>query len=141
MLKASVLPPENVLFKFALLRFDELGELALHLRLRLGTSSVVTRDILEQSLNDLKDSSWRNLGEYERYLSDPGYQRRDFTKNSAWELVNVAKFGKTAPPWLQSRSGDGVKMLVAPISRPEELEYPGYKAVAAGPGRTRVIKA
>lgn len=140
MLKASVLPPENVLFKFALLRFDELGELALHLRSRLGTSSIVSREILELSLKDLKDSSWRNLGEYERYLSDPGYQRRDFTKNSAWKVVNAVNLGKAAPACVQSRAGDGVKILVAPLNRPEEFEYRGYKAIAAGPGRTRVIK-
>jgi len=75
-LKAESIKAPHVLFKFALLRFDELGELALHLRSKLGRRSVVTKKVVEENLCEMKDASWRNLGEYDRYLCDPGYERR-----------------------------------------------------------------
>jgi DNA-binding HxlR family transcriptional regulator len=139
-LKAGKIKVANVLFKFALLRFDELGELALHLRSRLAGNSVVTKKMLAESLREMKDGKWRNLGEYARYLSDPEYERRDFTKNSAWLIVNSEELGSSPPAVVQKRRGDAKQILVSPINDPVKLEVSGYLVKPAGPGKVRLIK-
>lgn len=75
-LESKGIPDEKALFKFALLRYDELGELARHLQLRLKKGSVVTKAMLKNGLLDIRDGCWRNLGEYDQYLSGPAYERR-----------------------------------------------------------------
>ena len=139
-LKAKPINGPNILFKFALLRFDELGELALHLRPKLGKKSAVTKKMLEDSLHEMKDGSWRNLGEYDRYLSDPAYERRDFTKNSSWIVTNPGDLGTRPPRAVLERGGDGKKILVGPANDLTELQVSGFALESAGPGRVRMIK-
>lgn len=138
-LKSKTIDADHVLFKFALLRYDELGELALHLRSKLGRRSVVTKKILEESLLELKDGSWRNLGEYDRYLKDPAYERRDFTKKSAWIVDNGDELGPKPPAVIQKRR-DGTTILVAPVNDSKDLNVSGYVVESVKPGTIRLIK-
>jgi hypothetical protein len=138
-LESREIPEENALFKFALLRYDELGELARHLRSLLGKGSVVTKEMLKNGLLEIKDGSWRNLGEYDQYLSDPAYERRDFTKCSAWIVVNRNGIGTKRPAAIQTRL-DGTTILVAPANDSRDLSVPGYTVESAGPGKVRLIK-
>jgi hypothetical protein len=138
-LKSKPIDRDHVLYKFALLRHDELGELALHLRESLGGRSIVTKTLLEESLLKLKDGTWRNLGQYARYLSDPAYARRDFTKQSAWELVNRSQIEVLPRNAIKERR-DGVHLIVAPLNHSRNLNIPGYIAESAGPGKVRLVK-
>jgi len=138
-LKCKTIDADHVLFKFALLRYDELGELALHLRSKLGNRSVVTKKILVESLLELKDGSWRNLGEYDRYLKDPAYERRDFTKRSAWIVDNGDELGPKPPAVIQKRR-DGTMILVAPVNDSKDLNVSGYVVESVKPGTIRLVK-
>jgi adenylate kinase family enzyme len=66
------IPAENVLSKFALVRWDELNEIALRVAGLLGDGGLITTALLEQGLLQMKDGKVRGLGEYCRFISDPG---------------------------------------------------------------------
>jgi hypothetical protein len=138
-LESGKIPDDNALFKFALLRYDELGELASHLESQLKGKSLVTKEMLKASLLEIKDGRWRNLGEYDQYLSDPAYERRDFTKCSAWVVTNPTAISGRRPDAIQERR-DGATILVAPVSDSKDLTLPGYIIESAGPGKVRLIK-
>jgi len=87
---AGALPRENVLSKFALLRWDELDGIALQLSDLLQGSTKVTKDLLSESLRRLNDTKVRGLGEYCRFVSDPGnYERFDASKSALWIVSGI----------------------------------------------------
>jgi hypothetical protein len=94
---------------------------------------------LEESLLELKDGSWRNLGEYAQYLKDPAYERRDFTKKSSWIVDNEDKLGSKPLAEIQTRR-DGTRILVAPVNDSTDLKVSGYIVKSIRPGTIRLLK-
>jgi hypothetical protein len=68
------------LAKFALLRWDELHELAYHLSeiLKAASDKAVTTDILREALMRISDSEWRKNKSYLDFLRDVRSERRDY---------------------------------------------------------------
>jgi hypothetical protein len=88
--RSAPLPPSNAISKFALIRWDELNEVALHLFELLRDTKIVTADLLSKSLNLLRDGKTRSLSEYCRFISDPdGYERFDASKNASWIVTDI----------------------------------------------------
>jgi hypothetical protein len=79
-LKASPLEEQFALSKFALLRYDELDELAAWIAPSLGEDALITPEVLKSALINIRDSRARTLGEYHRFASDYKYQRFDVSK-------------------------------------------------------------
>jgi ATPase family associated with various cellular activities (AAA) len=84
------LPPELMLAKFALLRYDELDELAYRLsqtlKVRFPVPRKISPDILEEALAKISDSEWRKNKSYSDYLRDQGSERRDYQMRNVWQF-------------------------------------------------------
>jgi hypothetical protein len=88
-LEEKALPGENTLAKFALLRWDELSELANHLTAILADASVVDENVLAKALTMVQDGRWRTLKDYYDYLNGEKFERRDYSKLSAWVVEGL----------------------------------------------------
>ena len=87
--KTSI-PPSSNISKFALIRFDELDGVALHLSDVLGKLKTITVDVLSESLRRLRDGKARGPEEYRRFISDPdGYEQFDASKNASWIVTDI----------------------------------------------------
>lgn len=121
-LKSQSLPDDFTLAKFAMLRFDELNELALHLKEILAGAKAVTEDILKSALKKIKDAKSRNLGEYCRFLSDQDYYERfDASRNASWIVVDID--GSLPSQEMKNRN--------APVGPITNLKVPGFSIEAA----------
>ena len=137
-LKATSLPDEFVLSKFALLRWDELDELAAQLSPLLTDSSVITADILRKGLKTINDSKSRTLAEYYRFLSDFKYERYDVSKTAVWAVIKPEDSEIDPPPPVE-RIGEKL-VLKAPVGPVPLIKVPGYKVEKAERGSVRIIK-
>jgi len=81
------LDPEFMLAKLALLRWDELDELASRLATVLESRSPkpkkISSQLLEEALGDVGDAEWRKNKSYFDFLRDTRSERRDF------QMINV----------------------------------------------------
>jgi hypothetical protein len=136
------IPPENVLSKFALVRWDELNEIALRVADLLKGDGIITAEILEQGLLGMKDGKLRGLGEYCRFISDPGnYERFDASRMGLWrvrEVEDVALPALKPLPHPFERRGD-VFFAKAPIGKHENIRFPGYEPVLCPPTKDDMI--
>lgn len=85
-LAKKALLPENMLAKFALMRWDELAELGQLLNEIVPIGEGVSQQMLAEALAKVKDEMWRTQREYFEYWKDPKYERRDFSKTRLWDL-------------------------------------------------------
>lgn len=83
------LGPEFMLAKLALLRWDELDELAYRLatilRLRSPVPRKISSQLLEKALSKIGDSEWRKNKSYFDFLRDTRSERRDY------QMINVPR--------------------------------------------------
>lgn len=88
--KEGAVAREFALAKFALLRWDELQELAYRLAPMLtpGSSSglVVSAECLREALIRIADSEWRKNKSYLDYQRDTRSERRDYQMLNVWEV-------------------------------------------------------
>ncbi len=88
---------ENVLAKFALLRFDELDELAAYLGEKPPKAKTISKEALGKALARIKDRKSRSLREYCRFRSDPDdYERFDTSRTARWLVSEIPGFTGTA---------------------------------------------
>jgi len=91
------LDDEFILAKLALLRWDELHELACHLATILKSQSKVPRTVsskvLERALCEVGDSEWRKNKSYFDFLRDTRSERRDFQMLNIPRHIAIAKPG------------------------------------------------
>jgi len=138
-LKAAPLKPKFILSKFALLRWDELDELAKELVPVLGTKTKITEKILEEALRGIRDTKSRTLGEYYRFLSDFKYERFDVSKLAGW-LVEIQGFDPTSdPPAPIERCGKHF-ILKDHVGSELALDLPGYRMERLPEGKIRLTK-
>lgn len=130
------IPTENTLSKFALVRWDELNEIALRLARLLPDDAQITANLLEQSLREMKDGKVRSLDEYCRFISDPeGYERFDASRIGLWLVLEAEDLDLSASKPLQNpfeRRGGSI-FARAPIGTHENIRFLGYEPVLCTP--------
>ncbi len=144
-IKGRPLPERYVLAKFAMLRWDELDELALHVRNVLETSRVITPSVLKQALLKINDSKSRSLGEYCRFQSDPrDYERSDASRQAVWIVEEIEGFtgGNSEPPKPVYKIGESYA-INAPVGPIWNVRVVGFRVEPANSpeaGRIRLKK-
>jgi hypothetical protein len=120
------LKPEFALAKFALLRWDELHELAYRLagilKALSPSSATISLDTLREALTQVADSQWRKNKSYSDYMRDTQSERRDYQMLNVWEVrsdieVSVPGVVFTNGCWWLSRAVDSSR----------EIEVPGFE--------------
>ena len=128
---------ENVMAKFALLRWDELNELAYRLANILKSRESIPRKIsapiLAEALTAIADPEWRKNKSYVDYLRDTRSERRDYQMLNVWEFRGKPK--KTPPGLVQS---NGARWLTAVVDSPKDIEIPGFRLRFKEGGRVEV---
>ncbi|MFZ3214013.1 MAG: ATP-binding protein [Terriglobales bacterium] len=135
--REEVLDPKFALAKLALLRWDELAELANRLAPILKgqspTPDKVSPDILRQALTHVADSQWRKGGSYVDYLRDAQSERRDYQMLNVWEVK-----GKTRKPVPGVVRANGLRWLPKAVDSLRDIEIPGFRLVPGAPGRVEI---
>jgi hypothetical protein len=132
------LDSEYLLAKFALLRWDELNELAYRLakilKAKRPTSVEIDADLLRQALGKIDDSEWRKNKSYEDYLRDRGSARRDYQMLNVWELKGSAEAVIRG-----AEEANGIKWLSRAVNSTEEIEQvPGFELLHVSPGTIEI---
>jgi len=131
---------ERTLAKFALLRFDELNELAYRLALVLkanpSTAKTISSEILRNALEKLADSEWRKNKSYVDYLRDTRSERRDYQMLNIWEVKGESEI--SAP---DVREENGLKWLARAVDSLQDIQIPSFEIIPAPPGGAQVRSA
>jgi hypothetical protein len=128
--QAKPLPVKNALIKLALMRWDELDELALYLSRMLSTA-VVGEDELRNALLQMVDGKFRSLGEYCRFESDPrNYERFDSSRSALWIVTRIdgLEGNQETLPKPVVRRGE-LKVVEAAIGSIENVRVDGFEVV------------
>jgi hypothetical protein len=114
------------LAKFALLRYDELNELACRIASILKGQSAAQReislDVLREALMQVADSEWRKNKSYADFLRDTHSERRDYQMLNVWEVT-----GSNDISIPDVDKANGLRWLARPEDSPTEIEIPGFK--------------
>jgi hypothetical protein len=135
-LERERLEQSNMLAKFALLRWDELPELATRLGEVVATDGVIGKKQMAAALSELRDGSWRTLRDYFDYSVGPSYERRDFGKLNTWIIEGLTN--RNLPPPV--RRVGALDVLSAATSDPMQIKIDGYKVSSQKDGRLRLTK-
>jgi hypothetical protein len=131
--KAQPLPPQNALIKFALVRWDELKDIALHLSESCNGRTKITSKILSDALQKVHDSKSRTLGEYCRFISDPkDYEWFDSSRNGSWIVVGELPGDKQKLQFPFKQRGDRL-VVEAPIGSRANVKATGFSAFEGTP--------
>jgi hypothetical protein len=134
--KGKTLPKKNALAKFALLRWDELPELAVYLHQEFDDGAAVSNSSFTTMLQKLSDRRLNSLREYFAYVQGPKYARRDYGKLSVWALEGL-EFGEIPRGAKQL----GSRMVYpTPLSTASQIKLEGYSVEALGMGQLRLKK-
>jgi hypothetical protein len=128
------------LAKFALLRYDEIDELAYRLSEVLkgnsGTPRTINPDVLRKALIKVADSEWRRNKSYLEYVRDVKSERRDYQMLSAWKLV-----GTTTPPRDKVVEVNGARWLAEPVESLGDVNLPGFRLLSRPRGRVEIRRS
>jgi hypothetical protein len=131
------LSPDFALAKFALLRWDELNELAYHLALLLKGQSpatnTITEQILQNALTQVADSEWRKNKSYSDYLRDTHSERRDYQMRNVWEIKGSPTI--TLPGEFTVKNQ---RWLVSTADSLKDTKVPGVTLSFGVPGRVEI---
>ena len=85
---SSELPDTCVLAKFLLMRWDQLNELAAHIRefQKNRKEITLTRELLKNVLSKLADPSLKTCAPFKSSLDAGKYEQHDFSKVGIWEV-------------------------------------------------------
>lgn len=133
------LKPEYALAKFALLRWDELNELAYRLALILKSKTprpqMVSQEILRQALIEVADSEWRKNKSYSDFMRDMLSERRDYQMLNVWEVESqIAE----AIPGVVSKNNK--QWLPLAVDSPKDINIPGFDLFPKSIGRLEIRK-
>jgi ATPase family protein associated with various cellular activities (AAA) len=133
------LESELVLAKFALLRHDELDELAYRIATILTQSipskNEVSTPVLEMALGQIADSEWRKRKSYIDYLRDARSARRDYQMLNAWEIVGATE--ASAP---EIQEANDKKWLTKAVDALKDIRIPGFEIRDLDSGSVEVLK-
>jgi hypothetical protein len=126
-----------VLAKFALLRYDELNELAYRLaRILIASPRTPVRidtDLLADALKQIDDSEWRKNKSYVDYLRDRRSERRDYQMLNVWEVKGS---NGASPPGVACFNGS--KWLAKAADALNEIKIEGFDLLPAPPGGVEI---
>ena len=126
-----------LLAKFALLRYDELNELAHRLaRILIANPRApvkIDADLLKAALKQIDDSEWRKNKSYVDYLRDRRSERRDYQMLNVWE---VRGSNEASPPGVVAFNGS--KWIVKAADAPNEIKIEGFELLPAPPGGVEI---
>jgi len=131
------IPSEGVLAKFALLRFDELGELALNLKKVVQKGGMISKEVLSGALSEIHDARWRGPSEYSNYLRGPSFERLDLTKEHIWRIKGLPE--NLRSNYISKRHQKPV--LVARVKGLSDISIPQHELVSLTHGRLRIVRA
>jgi hypothetical protein len=135
----ELLPKENLLAKFFLLRFDQLNELAFHLSSPKSSSSEVTGEELAYALEKIRDRNLAVRRPYIEFMSDVNYPRRDYDKYQVWSVEQYDP--QVVRPPFDSNDGQVWLKLKREQEPPTETpELPGYVITGSGPGAIKCLR-
>jgi hypothetical protein len=121
------------LAKFALLRFDELDELAFQLSRILKVRSTVRRnisnDVLQEALTKITDSQWRKNKSYADYFRDTQSERRDYHMLKIWKLV-----GEMVEPLTGIIKLNDKVWLAKAVDSLKDIDIPGFDLLSRPEG-------
>jgi hypothetical protein len=127
----------NMLAKFALLRWDELDELAFDLAKESRASEIeVDPECMAKALGRVTDKSWRPVNEYLKFKTDQDYGRRDFGKLNYWRVAD----GSDTDALGVLLIGTDVKYLKYAADEAGEISLPGYVVSRSGPAEISIKK-
>jgi hypothetical protein len=130
--------PEYALAKFALLRWDELDELAYYIHIALTASTSkrlrISVEILKEALIAVADSEWRKNKSYADYLRDTQSERRDFQMLNVWEVIGRNR--RSIPGVV---SVDNRYWFATTSESLKSADIPGFRLRHEVPGRVRVL--
>ena len=128
----------SVLAKFALLRWDEIDELALRIAAILKARSPVPKHIssnlLREALSRVEDAEWRKNQSYFDYLRDTRSERRDYQMLNVWEIRGKPK---TTVPGLICKNH--VRWLAKVVASPRNIDIPGFRVRFMTGGRAVIV--
>jgi hypothetical protein len=131
------LSPTRALAKFALLRYDELDELAFRLAGILKATSPRTNSVpkndFESALMRIDDSEWRKNKSYVDFLRDGRSERRDYQMLNVWQ---VAKESALVVPELVGANGS--EWLCKAVDTPQEIQLAGLELHFHSPGLVKI---
>lgn len=120
------LNPNLALAKFALLRYDELDELAYRLASILKSQPTapmeISPDVLREALKLVADSEWRKNKSYADFLRDTRAGRRDYRMLNVWEVTTSS--GPTVPGVVAANGG---RWLSRPADVAQDINIPGFE--------------
>jgi hypothetical protein len=124
---------EYALSKFALLRWDELNELAYRLSLILRSKNPVPQRIsvetLREALMQIDDSEWRKNKSYSDFIRDRLSERRDYQMLNVWEIKTDIT---SLIPEIESKNKK--KWLARAADVPSDITLPGFELNTEGLG-------
>jgi hypothetical protein len=126
------------LAKFALLRHDELDELAYLLASILKNRSPlptrISSEILTAALKEVADSEWRKNKSYLDYLRDTRSERRDYQMLNVWEVeINT----KVSAP--EIREANRLTWLAKAVDSPQDVKIAGFRVGTPSHGRIKIL--
>lgn len=128
---------EYALAKFALLRWDELKELAYRLSLILKSKQPhptrISGEVLREALMQVEDSEWRKNKSYADYLRDTLSERRDYQMLNVWEVETEVEAGM---PGIELSNGKQWVSFAA--DTPKDVDIPGFEIEGSSSGRVRI---
>jgi hypothetical protein len=122
----DTLPKEQILAKFILLRWDQLDELAFLLNQMLAnTRSVlkISEEHVRNALTQISDSNLQMLKTYCDYRRAGKYAIGNYSKDTVWEVDNLASSGKYKPPLYASND----KVWLITLQPPDNLITNGFR--------------
>jgi hypothetical protein len=137
----QILEPDSALAKFALLRWDELKELAYRLDLLLKGQSpsrtVIPNGVLKQALQLVADSQWRKNRSYVDYMRDRLSERRDYQMLRIWEVLaeSINRSSSTAV------TRNGGTWLAGAADSLKDFAIEGCELVPEPPGSVKILLA
>jgi hypothetical protein len=135
--RESELNHDYALAKFALLRYDELNELA-HRLARILTATPrapvkINETLLKEALIEIDDSEWRKNKSYVDYLRDRRSERRDYQMLNVWKVQNSDEASAA-----QVVLSNGSKWLGGTADSLKDMKIPGFDLVPLPPGGVEI---
>lgn len=135
--RESALDQDYVLAKFALLRYDELNELAYRLAKMLRTNPPATpkidENLLQDALIQIDDSEWRKNKSYVDYLRDRRSERRDYQMLNVWKVEGSEEISIA-----QVTTSNGARWLGAAADSLKDVKTPGFDLIPSPPGGVEI---
>lgn len=138
--RESELDRRHMLAKFALLRYDELNELAYRiakiLRANPETLEKIDASLLKEALTQIDDREWRKNKSYVDYLRDRRSERRDYQMLNVWKVESSEEISIA-----QVTPSNGARWLSAAADSIKDIKILGLDLISSPPGSVKIQRS